>query len=212
MTAEPISISTVLVSAGSFLFGLWGSSFLQDRETRRRHLGVVRALAAESQRIRSELGAGGPDYVPIGLGGATAVIPSVGPWVFSVLTDIATISPDVVTAYLKLDRDLQNVKAFNMAQDRAAAALQSASEARENAAKAATKAPDAETLGPAMVAEMEAKRKEERVEQVAQMADFSAENAFRNATTSLDTLDGVLSRLDARLSRGAFTHLPWSRL
>ena len=212
MSNEPFSILTVLTSFLSFIVGIWGAAHLQDRDLRRRHLGIVRALAAEASRIRSELGAAGPHYVPIAVGGATAVIPTVGPWVFTVLTDIAATSPDIVSAFLRLDRDLENVRAFSKTEDRALARLQSAAEVRQRTAAAAEAVKDVDQLAPAMIQAFAAERKEEEAKAGVDVASFSASNVFKNAIASLGQLDDLLTRLDKALTSSPITHLPWRKL
>src|SRR4051794_34328811 len=62
---DHLTILTALTSFLSFLAGLWASTYLQDRETRRKHLGIVRALKAEVARIRRESGGQSGQHIPI---------------------------------------------------------------------------------------------------------------------------------------------------
>jgi hypothetical protein len=84
----------------SFLAGIRGAVFLQDREARRRLRGVVRAVRAEVDRLGTEVGAKNPDYLSFSVPGSRALIPQVSPWVEGRLPDLATANPALVADIL----------------------------------------------------------------------------------------------------------------
>jgi hypothetical protein len=206
-----MSVVGVLSSFLSFLAGLWSASYLQDRETRRRHLGIVRALKAEVGRIRRESGGQGDHHISITVLGMRAAVPKLSPWVPSILTDIASTSPEVVEGFLNLERYLDNLRTF----DTAGLKVQEHLEAKKGTAEQAEKDYEKvslDNLGEAMVELTLAEREKENAEDAAELADFAVETAFTNVRTTVDDLFTLLSRLERSLARGFWTHLPWRQL
>ncbi|SRR6266545_349249 len=206
-----MSVVGVLSAFLSFLAGLWSASYLQDRETRRRHLGIVRALKAEVARIRRESGGHAKHHIPVTVLGMRSTVPQLSPWVPTILTDIASTSPEVVEKFLDLERYLDNLRSF----DTAGLKVQERLEAKKGQADETRKAYDKvplEDLGEAMVEMVIAEREEENAEDAADLAEFTVETAYRNVQTTVDDLAQLLGRLERTLAAGFWTHLPWRRL
>lgn len=210
MAIGDITLIAALSSILSFSAGLWASTYLQDRGTRQRHLGLVRALLAEVRRIRRESGGQSGAYVPITVFGMRPSVPGLSPWVQSVLTDIALTSPVVVEKFLNLELHLDNLRKF----DRVQTAVDQQGPAKKEAVNAAEEAYEKaplENLSDAMVKVFKAKQQVERHERNAELADFTFERAFKDVQTTLNELDTILSKLEKDLVGGLWTHLPWVR-
>src|SRR2546425_104540 len=109
-----MSALQILTSFLSFLAGLWAGTYLQDREVRRRHLGIVRALGAEVARVRRECGALSPESIRVALAGTRPILPTLSPWVQGLLADVASTSPSIVELFLNLELHLHNLRTFDL--------------------------------------------------------------------------------------------------
>jgi hypothetical protein len=205
-----VTLLTALLSLLGFLTGLWGATYLQDRETRRRHLGIARALRAEVARIQRESGGKGEELIPITFLGMRAAVPKLSLWVPHILTDIASSSPEVVERFLDLERFLDTLRHTDAATVLVEEELSSRRDVAKDAEATFEKA-ELDSIGEALVAEMTAKRDVERMEDSAELAHFSARTAYKNLQRTLDQLDDILSGLETTLALGPWTHLPWRR-
>lgn len=101
--------ANLLISAAAgAVFGLLAGA-LRDRLRRRnRHEGVARALMADVDRIREELGEPKDRYVEVTFYGAGPETPEIHTWVHELIAESAEISGDLVREFLRLDRSLAN--------------------------------------------------------------------------------------------------------
>jgi hypothetical protein len=204
------AILSFLLSSLSFLVGLWGATYLQDRELRRRHLGIARALKAEASRLLSETGALADDYIPVSVLGAEAAIPQVSPWVSSALLDLAVSNSVVVRHFMDLERHLANLGVFVRLSARAGTELEKR-QANLKAAAVTTEAADADSLGSALIAQFEAKRKVENAEDGIEKAQFVQTISYRHAKASIEAIVSELRKTEDSLAPGSWTHMPWKR-
>jgi hypothetical protein len=199
-----------LSSLLAFVAGLWASTYLQDRDVRRRHLGLVRALLAEIRRIRMESGALEQEYIPLSVLGAKALLPDLSPWVQTALVELASTSPDVIRGFMDLERYLGNLKTFVSLSERASEELERRKSLKAQAESAFSNATLDDFAG-VMVAELQAKRDEENAERGTELARFAQSKSFRHVQSTLQELDGTLTSMERSLAAGFWTHLPWRR-
>ena len=200
----------VLTSLLSFLAGLWAATYLQDREIRRRHLGIVRALQAETARIRRESGLDRGELIPVSVFGAKPLLPKPGSWIEALLADIASTAPRVVTQYLELDRCLDNLRATDRMKEGTQKQLQEKRSALKDAEHTDGHA-SIDKIAKTFPAVFEAKGAVERAEDYHEMGLFVAETAVNQAKTALSDFDTTLGALERELAAGLTTHLPWRR-
>jgi hypothetical protein len=205
-----MDIESILSSALGFLVGLWASTYLQDRDVRRRHLGLVRALLAEVRRIRSEAGAIANESIPVSVLGAKPLLPQVSPWVQTALVDLASTSPEAIRLFMDLERHLANLAVFVSLSERASAELARREALKSQAEEAYDRAP-LDDLGDALVAQFQAKREVENAERGTSLASIAQSSSFRHVQQGLKYLEDVLAGLERSLSSGPWTHLPWRR-
>jgi len=203
-------LQQALTSLLSFLAGLWAGTYLQDRDTRRRHLGIVRALRAEISRIRREAGLDRPELIPISIFGATPLLPKPGSWVEALLADIASTAPEVVTEYLELDRCLDNLSATDKMKDATETNLREKRAVLERAEEAVDSQP-LEKLSETLPAVFKADLDVERAQHSQELGGFVAETGVRQARVALEALERTLATLESELAAGLTTHLPWRR-
>lgn len=204
-----MELSTILTSLLSFLAGLWASTFLQDRDVRRRHLGVTRALLAEVKRVRAELGPLSEAYIPVSVLGAKPTLPTLSPWLDTALVDLASTDPEAIAHFMDLERYLANLRVFVSLSERAGDELARRKGEQELVAKTADGA-TLDNFGEAMLAEFAAKKAVEQAESGIEKAQFAQTVSYRHAVTALALLETRLGSLESHLAGGWWTHLPWS--
>lgn len=94
-------ISTVILSVGGWIVGIFSATYLQDRARKARGREIAGALLAEVRRLQDELG------YPFSVG---ALVPTVNPWVQSAFVDAAGADPRLVEHFLTLERHLFNLR------------------------------------------------------------------------------------------------------
>lgn len=124
---------SVLGSLIAFLAGLWGAGYLQDREHRRRALGVSRALAAELRRIRDELGLPAGEALDVVIYGSRSMVPEVHPWVQGIVVEAAQTDATIVAGFMEIERLLHNQRVRKAQVDAAYDALSATREAARDA-------------------------------------------------------------------------------
>lgn len=211
-TVAQVTLVGVLSSFLAFLVGLWSATYLQDRDTRRRHLGVVRALRAELARIRRESAADGPAHIPITAFGMRPTVPQLSPWIQGLLSDIAISSPEVVSGILDLERHLVNLKTFETVSSKAQGDVENRATTVAAAKAASAKASEVEEMLDLMVPEITAEAEAERSQDTLKLARYSLDVNLRNVKSTLDDLDARLASLESVLAAGLLTHLPWRNL
>jgi hypothetical protein len=183
-----------------FLAGLWGSTYLQDRDIRRRHLGIVRALRAELVRIGQEVGINNPEYITISISGSHPMVPQLAPWVQTLLTDLASSNASLLSHFMDLDRHLHNLRSADVGETKALANV-------DDKQKTVDLTKNSESVLVAMKAEHDLKEAQKGVE----LADFVTSTSFKYVKTTHAKVAELLDKEDRRLSAGFWTHLPWRR-
>jgi hypothetical protein len=100
----------VLLSILSFLAGLWSASYLQVRQVRRRHLGIVRALRAELRRIAVEGAFASDEFSPRALSGSVYAVPHLSSWAIDLAVELASGDADHLGNLMDLERHLANLR------------------------------------------------------------------------------------------------------
>ena len=194
---SPLSI---LVAFLSFLGGLWGAVYLQDRQVRRRHLGIVRALRAELRRVHSE-GALENTGFHDGFGGVT-LIPQLAPWVQGLLVELASGDTDYLREFMDLDRYLHNLAIAAPRVRDTQAHLTRMTDQLDFTEKSI---PD-DTLGILKCCKLK-----EEAEDKLRDAQFIADTDHKLVKGAVSDLLARIGRDEPRLASALRTNLPWRR-
>ena len=104
------SISQWVLPITTWIVG-FGSAFgLEFIRNKRRLRAVAHVLLADAERIRSELGKRRARLVVTNFYGLSFAVPTIHPWVEKSVTEGAEIDPRVVDSFLRLDRQLTNMR------------------------------------------------------------------------------------------------------
>ena len=195
-----ITAMYTLTSALGFLGGLWSATFLQDRETRRRHVGIARALLAEVTRISSEVGAHNPAYISMSIHGAKPRVPSTASWVQGLAIDYSSTNPAVLPRFMELERFLANLGAADVAQDAVCDRVATLKEAigvhRDNHD---------------LVGQMTTEGQLSQAQQNLNLAQFTVDVDFKNVVGALNDLRQFLRDDEKLLASQSRPHLRSSR-
>lgn len=200
MTPEELTVVGVLSTVFGWLAGLWTTTFLQDREIRRRHLGICRALRAEVERIRIEIGAEHPMFSAGKFHGMSVEVPRLSSWTMGLLTDLAASDAEALFGFMELERHLANVAAVEETRTQ---------RVRELLARKDAEVTDMVSDVPSTYA---APREELRVAELElEMSLVLMQTTFKRVVADLKTLEESLSARERKLDSGLTTHLPWKR-
>ena len=173
---------------------------MQDRDVRRRHLGVARALLAELRRVSGELGAENEAFIESTINGAQTVVPQLASWTESLLTDFASTDPHLLPGFMNLNRFLHNVSVQRESLTRARKHLAE----QERFAEALESGDDITASAKFGLVLKEAGHSVE-------LAVFTLNSSFGYAKREIAALIVALQDVEQRLTSGPFTHLPWNR-
>ncbi len=196
-----MTLLAILSPVLAFFAGLWAATYLQDRQARRRHLGLARALLAELARIHDEAGMKSARYVGVGSGGLWAAIPQLSEWTTGYVAELASGDTDVLGEFIRLERCLKNLHASNDQLHSAAA-----DEERMRAQLEFTR----QTAPDDVAGVVKCQQLAEAAEQRANDARSSLDCDFENAKALVHSLQASLALAEPRLARGLHTHLPWA--